>query len=99
MSEPTTQQIGDAGRQWCSSAWLDDPPEQTGWYWMDYGMWTPIFPAFWNGHSWENSGGVRLNVEQFEKAQWQGPIFPVGREMNKSSNDQAEPRPGEQPRL
>ena len=69
-----------------STRWLDDPPEKEGWYWMDYGMWTPIFPAFWNGHCWENSGGVRLNVEQFEKAQWQGPIFPIGREMNKSSN-------------
>lgn len=68
------------------TAWLDYPPEHEGWYWMDYGMWTPIFPAYWNGHSWENSGGVRLNVDQFEKAQWQGPILPTGREMNKSSN-------------
>jgi len=84
MNTPTTiEQIKPAV---ASSDWLADSPEHEGWYWMDYGMWTPIFPAFWNGHSWENSGGVRLNVEQFEKAQWQGPIFPVGRDMNKSAN-------------
>lgn len=83
----TDDSQSESGGVVSSTAWLDDPPEHEGWYWMDYGMWTPIFPAFWNGHSWENSGGVRLNVEQFEKAQWQGPIFPVGREMNKSSNE------------
>lgn len=69
-----------------ATCWLKGEPDEEGWYWMDYHMFTPIFPAFWTGHHWENSGGKRLNVEQFD-AEWQGPITPIGRTIKKQPSD------------